>query len=188
MARYWLHNGFLQVEGEKMAKSLGNFVTIRELLQDWPGEVLRLNMLRSHYRQPTDWTVAGLEESWKVLESWTSSTEFVAGGEGTFGPSVLESLSDDLNTPQMITELHALHGKGDFAALAGNLQALGFKQRPESRRTIDKEKVDALVAERSQARKTRNFAEADRIRKELAAMGVELEDHRDGPTTWKVKR
>ena len=70
MAQVWMHNGFLQVEGEKMAKSVGNFVTIRELLADWPGEVLRLNMLRSHYRQPIDWTVKGLEESTKVLDDW----------------------------------------------------------------------------------------------------------------------
>ena len=67
MANYWMHNGFLQVEGEKMSKSLGNFFTIRDLLKDWPGEVLRFNMLRTHYRQPIDWTIKGLEESWKVL-------------------------------------------------------------------------------------------------------------------------
>src|SRR5674476_1409999 len=70
MANYWMHNGFLQVEGEKMSKSLGNFFTIHDLLADWPGEVLRLNMLRTHYRQPIDWTVKGLEESWKTLDDW----------------------------------------------------------------------------------------------------------------------
>src|SRR5215469_12519165 len=76
LARYWMHNGFLNVEGEKMSKSLGNFVTINELLKDWPGEVLRLNMLRTHYRQPMDWTVKGLEESWKMLDAWTEGAEF----------------------------------------------------------------------------------------------------------------
>ena len=70
MANYWMHNGFLQVEGEKMSKSLGNFVTIRELLNDWPGEVLRLNMLKTHYRSPIDWTLKGLEESKRVIDSW----------------------------------------------------------------------------------------------------------------------
>ena len=70
MANYWMHNGFLQVEGEKMSKSLGNFFTIHDLLADWPGEVLRFNMLRTHYRQPIDWTVKGLEESWKTLDDW----------------------------------------------------------------------------------------------------------------------
>ena len=74
MANYWMHNGFLQVEGEKMSKSLGNFVTIHEVLNDWPGEVLRLNMLRTHYRQPIDWTVGGLKESWKILDGWTTSS------------------------------------------------------------------------------------------------------------------
>ena len=70
MANFWMHNGFLQVEGEKMSKSLGNFFTIRELLDDWPGEVLRFNMLRTHYRQPLDWTVKGLEESQRILDDW----------------------------------------------------------------------------------------------------------------------
>src|SRR5690242_4465785 len=73
MANFWMHNGFLQVEGEKMSKSLGNFFTIHDLLKDWPGEVLRLNMLRTHYRQPLDWTVKGLEESSTILDSWYDS-------------------------------------------------------------------------------------------------------------------
>jgi len=188
MARTWMHNGFLQVEGEKMAKSLGNFVTIRELLQDWPGEILRLNMLRTHYRQPMDWTLKGLEESWKILASWTAFPQFQQGNDETFAPVILEALCDDLNTPKMITELHALDSKGDLAALAPTLRALGFRHRPESRRAIDKDKVDALVSARLTARKTRKFAEADRIRDELAAMGIELEDHKDGKTTWKVRR
>ncbi|HVZ52586.1 MAG TPA: cysteine--tRNA ligase, partial [Pseudolabrys sp.] len=81
MANYWMHNGFLQVEGEKMSKSLGNFVTIHELLKDWPGEVVRLNMLRTHYRQPIDWTVKGLEESWKTLDDWYWIVSDAAAGE-----------------------------------------------------------------------------------------------------------
>src|ERR1700759_5018254 len=106
MANYWMHNGFLQVEGEKMSKSIGNFVTIRELLADWPGEVLRLNMLRTHYRQPIDWTMKGLEESAKTLDDWYA----LAGPrpERPGGGAVLEALCDDLNTPRAITELHAL--------------------------------------------------------------------------------
>ena len=78
LANVWMHNGFLQVEGEKMSKSLGNFFTIRELLADWPGEVLRFNMLRTHYRQPIDFTFAGLKESWKMLERWYEVTEPLA--------------------------------------------------------------------------------------------------------------
>src|SRR5215475_8663292 len=88
MANYWMHNGFLQVEGEKMSKSLGNFFTIRELLADWPGEVLRFNMLRTHYRQPMDWTVKGLEESYNTLGSLTDWPEFTDGTEASFAPVI----------------------------------------------------------------------------------------------------
>ncbi len=102
MANYWMHNGFLQVEGEKMSKSLGNFFTIRELLADWPGEVLRFNMLRTQYRQPIDWTVHGLEESFDTLVSLTDFPDFVAGQDEAFAPAVLAALCDDLNTPQAI--------------------------------------------------------------------------------------
>ena len=125
MANYWLHNGFLQVEGEKMAKSAGNFFTIRELLADWPGEVLRLNMLRTHYRQPMDWTIRGLQENSKILDEWyalsavTSRKRIIPdGGENRkLHPPVLDALCDDLNTPKVITELHQLrnaivHGGG----------------------------------------------------------------------------
>ena len=106
MANFWMHNGFLQIEDEKMSKSTGNFVTIRELLVDWPGEVLRLNMLKAHYRSPFDWTLKGLEESAKTLDDWYGAAADVEGGQ----PSdvVIESLSDDLNTPQMIASLHGL--------------------------------------------------------------------------------
>src|SRR5262249_9482603 len=92
MANYWMHNGFLQVEGEKMAKSLGNFVTIRELLNDWPGDVLRLNMLRSHYRQPTDWTLKGLEASAATLEDWF---RLAASAQPKISEAVGEALLDD---------------------------------------------------------------------------------------------
>src|SRR5262245_44000368 len=188
MANVWMHNGFLQVEGEKMSKSLGNFFTIRELLADWPGEVLRFNMLRTQYRQPIDWTVRGLEESFDTLVSLTDFPDFAAGHDEAFAPVVLEALCDDLNTPQAIAELHALHRAGDFAALGSTLRALGIRQQPKSRRALDESKVVSLVDARNAARKARNFKEADRIRDELKAMGVELEDKKDGTTVWKVKR
>jgi cysteinyl-tRNA synthetase len=193
MANFWMHNGFLQVEGEKMAKSAGNFVTIHELLEDWPGEVIRLNMLRTHYRQPIDWTLRGLEESWKILLSWTAFPEFASGhGEG-FAPDVLAALVDDLNTPGMMTALHALHGKGDLEALGSSLRALGIHQRPESKRTVDRLEVESLVSARLTARKAKDFKESDRIRDELAAMGVTVKDGKDPrtgePTTaWEVAR
>src|SRR5581483_11594775 len=106
MANVWMHNGFLQVEGEKMSKSLGNFFTIHELLADWPGEVLRVNMLRTQYRQPIDWTLKGVEESRKLLDRW-----YDAIGEEpatAVSNSVVEAIADDLNTPQAMTELHRL--------------------------------------------------------------------------------
>src|SRR6202140_4643192 len=128
MANYWLHNGFLQVEGAKMSKSEGNFLTIRELLADWPGEVLRLNMLRTHYRQPIDWTTKGLQESQKILDEW-----YNAIGDMRILPEimpdddVIESLCDDLNTPNVVTRLHAL--VGEIRAPASALYQLELKRR-----------------------------------------------------------
>jgi cysteinyl-tRNA synthetase len=184
MANYWMHNGFLQVEGEKMSKSLGNFVTIHELLRDWPGEVVRLNMLRTHYRQPMDWTVKGLEESWKILAAWTDGPEFAASKGEEIAQPVLDALCDDLNTPQMIA---ALHSFSDKSQLAASLHALGFNHRPESKRQVDGGKVESLIAARNDARKSKDFKESDRIRDELAAMGVVLKDSKDG-TTWEIAR
>ena len=187
MANFWMHNGFLQVEGEKMSKSLGNFFTIRELLADWPGEVLRFNMLKTHYRQPIDWTLKGVAESFNTLEALTGDPAFATGKEATLASPVLEALADDLNTPKAIAELHALHNKGDGEAVNATLRALGFSQRPQSRRQVDEQKVNALIEARLAARKAKNFKEADRIRDELTAMGIELEDKKDGTTVWKVK-
>jgi cysteinyl-tRNA synthetase len=209
MANFWMHNGFLQVEGAKMAKSEGNFITIRELLVDWPGEVLRLNMLRTHYRQPIDWTIRGLEESSRTLDEWyalsaTTNAKGIFGGEhrGLQSP-FLDALCDDLNTPKAITELHQLrnaavhdHGLPALTAFIGALKFLGFLNetwsnwdaRKHSIRGIDASKIEKLIDERNAARKAKNFKEADRIRDELNAMGIELEDRKDGSTTWKVKR
>jgi len=187
MANTWMHNGFLQVEGEKMSKSLGNFITIREVLKDWPGEVARFNMLRTHYRQPIDWTLKGLEESYNTLRSLTDWPDFTKGADTDFAPTVLDALCDDLNTPKAIAEMHVLYNKGDFAALGQTLRALGFLTRPQSRRTVDAARVEKLIATRLDARKAKNFAESDRIRDELAAMGVVLKDSRDG-TTWEIAR
>jgi cysteinyl-tRNA synthetase len=208
MADFWMHNGFLQVEGAKMAKSEGNFVTIRELLADWPGEVLRLNMLRTHYRQPIDWTMAGVLESQKVLDHWydiVADTPMPIGVDAD--DEVVGSLCDDLNTPSTLTRLHALAGeirscasglhqlelKNKLKASAGFLGLLEFTkgkalEHHPHRRVVDADKVNALIDARNAARKAKNFKEADRIRDELKAMGIELEDHKDGTTTWKVKR
>src|SRR3569833_3085081 len=115
MARYWMHNGFLQVEGEKMSKSLGNFVTINELLatkkysgRQWAGEILRLTMLKTHYRSPNDWTVAALEESRKTLDTWYDIIGDAMAADGEADEAGLAALGDDLNTVAAITRLHAL--------------------------------------------------------------------------------
>ena len=184
LANVWMHNGFLNVEGEKMSKSLGNFVTIHELLADWPGEVLRFNMLRSHYRQPMDWTIAGMSESWKTLERFYAMTEPLANPK--VGAAFLEALSDDLNTPQAITELH----KGGELELAGGLGLLGFSNtqiRIEAKKQVDTVAIALAIEARNAARKARNFQESDRIRDELLAKGIVLKDG-PGGTTWEVKR
>ncbi len=199
MANFWMHNGFLQVEGKKMAKSEGNFVTIRELLKDWPGEVLRFNMLRTHYRQPIDWTEAGLRESKHTLDHWYQLT--AAAEPGIPSAEALEALCDDLNTPRVLASLHELRteaakgARGAAASLKAGAQLLGLLRqsaaawsawRPASF-AVDEDRIAAFIDARNAARKARNFKEADRIRDELAAMGVILHDTKDG-TTWEIAR
>jgi cysteinyl-tRNA synthetase len=207
MANVWMHNGFLQVEGEKMAKSLGNFVTIHELLTGWegyawPGEAVRFNMLRTHYRQPLDWTGVSLDEAHKTLWEWYGDLERHAGKGGVPGP-VLDALGDDLNTPKAITEMHKLHSVGKYASLRAALDFLGFSgERGKIERkafakgaahggsgveAVSDIRIDDLVTARNEARKTKNFKEADRIRDELEAMGIVLKDSPEG-TTWEVAR
>jgi cysteinyl-tRNA synthetase len=184
LAKVWMHNGFLQVEGEKMSKSAGNFFTIHELLADWPGEVLRFNMLRSHYRQPLDFTLAGLKESWKLLERWYGVTEPLAdpGPDAAF----FAALEDDLNTPAAIASLH----QADDLALAGGLGFLGFSNvqlRIASKTRVDEVAIADAIAVRKKARAEKNFAESDRIRDQLLAQGIVLKDGPEG-TSWEVKK
>ena len=191
MANVWMHNGFLQVEGQKMSKSLGNFLTINELLKDWPGDVLRFNMLRTHYRQPIDWTLKSLEESWRILEGFFNNAGAVHAEAGRIGSSVLDALADDLNTPKAIAELHALDRPGAQNELGETLKALGFTgnlSSPKSNAAVDESAVNALLTARLDARRSKNWAESDRIRDALASMGVAIKDNKDGTTSWEVKR
>ncbi len=198
MANVWMHNGFLQVEGEKMSKSLGNFITINELLtstsfggRKWHGDVLRLAMLRTHYRQPIDWTVKALEEAEKTLDVWYAQVGESAG-EGEVAPAVREALEDDLNTVAAIAELHKLT---DTKSLKASANLFGLLQLTQSQwlalkqadLDIDPAEIDQLIADRLAARAAKNWAESDRIRDLLAAKGVALKDGKDG-TTWEVKR
>ena len=201
MANYWVHNGFLQVEGEKMSKSLGNFFTIRDLLKDWPGVVLRLQMLMTHYRQPLDWTRSATEQAATVLDNVAQLTKIMDASAGQIDPGVLAALADDLNTPETIAALHVLIGKarkGSHAAcqdLLATCVFLGIDPRKadlqeilkRQRGDFDEAKIESLISARTAARRARNFAEADRIRDELAALGIVLKDSQGG-TTWELVR
>jgi cysteinyl-tRNA synthetase len=201
MANYWMHNGFLQVEGEKMSKSLGNFVTINELLKKWPGEVIRFQMLMTNYRQPIDWTEKQTENAAIALDSFRHFTTNTDPAVGRISLAVLRALEDDLNTHLASTELHNLRDdarKGDWQAacdlkrtchllgldLTTNVQDILIHQRGG----VDEGKIETLLTARKAARIAKDFKESDRIRDDLSAMGVALQDNKDGTTTWEVKR
>jgi cysteinyl-tRNA synthetase len=207
LANIWMHNGFLQVEGEKMSKSLGNFITINELLQTekfggrkWPGSVLRVAMLMTQYRQPIDWTVERLNEAYSKVVSWYVATSGLAP-EHDVPDEVVSALGNDLNTHQAITCLDALHKNAhkehaNRQSLLNAMSFLGILPEEDVFKKFDvlkrpfgsgdawiKEQIEARMA----ARKAKNFAESDRIRDELLAQGIVLKDGPNG-TTWEVKR
>ncbi|MDZ4791397.1 MAG: cysteine--tRNA ligase [Hyphomicrobiales bacterium] len=226
MANIWMHNGFLQVEGEKMSKSLGNFVTINEVLSGWrdfpwPGEAIRLAMLSTHYRQPIDWTSEKLEQACMLL----SEAKQFGFEDSETEPSAdfVSALKDDLNTPKAIAVLHELSKVARYAGLVpikrvgepvsvmnpdsflprkqllANLRLLGIEvekfEMPRFAREvkINEPKIRSAISARAEARAAKNFAEADRIRDELAAMGIALKDTKDPATgeivtTWEIAR
>lgn len=182
LARYWLHNGMLSMADNKMSKSLGNVVSVGELLeQGHKGEVLRLALLSAHYRQPLDWSAQLIAQSKATLNRL-----YRVAGEATAGePStaVLEALSDDLNTPLALSRLSAIE---DGATLKGSAMLMGLLTQGASAwfQGEGDGRIEALVEARSRAKSDRNFAEADRIRAELAAEGILLEDSAAG-TIWR---
>ncbi|QND50047.1 cysteine--tRNA ligase [Rhizobium lusitanum] len=201
MANVWMHNGFLQVEGRKMSKSEGNFVTIYELLQTeklggrtWPGAVLRLAMLMTHYREPIDFSVKRLEEAERLIAKWPAADI----GDAAPDASVLAALADDLNTVIAIQALHALAQAANadasvlpvFAASAALLGLLPEKVEMDDGVVSE---IDRRVQVRLELLKAKNFAEADKVRDALLAEGIQLKDGKDSATgeritTWEIKR
>jgi cysteinyl-tRNA synthetase len=222
MANVWIHNGHLQVEGAKMSKSLGNFVTIRDLLKDWPGEIIRYQMLMTHYRQPLDWTSSmtaqarlALIKFSRQLSGWREIAGEANRSGGGLYPPFADALNDDLNTPEAISALHALeeeirtagHDAARKEALAQQLMnsfalmgldsLADFEDRlhasEKAQLAIDEASVRERIEARLAARKAKNWAEADRIRGELAAMGIALKDAKNPATgeietTWEIAR
>ncbi|MCZ8178235.1 MAG: cysteine--tRNA ligase [Rhizobium sp.] len=221
MASVWMHNGFLQVEGRKMSKSEGNFVTINELLatekfggRTWPGEVLRLAMLMTHYREPIDFSVKRLEEAEARLAGWLRIIDAAENVQSKVDEKFLGRLADDLNSPEALMRLSVLanYAKGTIAyerggetapdnptkeeataLLKGSLEFLGVTVKKAEVSDDLSAAVQALVDLRLEMLKAKNFAEADRIRDELAEKGIQLKDGKDKEsgervTTWEVKR
>jgi cysteinyl-tRNA synthetase len=211
MANVWMHNGVLQVAGEKMSKSLGNFVTIRDLLdtanfgsRPWHGRVIRWALLTSHYRQPMELSVERLTAARALLMDVAGLIR--PGTPATAPhPEVVAALADDLNTASAASVIHGIaksashdtHAAAQLKASLALLGAYGGESVRElglaSDRSIDTRRIEALIAARQSARKARDFAAADRIRDELAAMGIALKDHKGAApgeieTSWEIKR
>jgi cysteinyl-tRNA synthetase len=205
--KYWMHNGFVTVNGEKMSKSLGNFRTVRELLEQAPGEAIRLVLLKTHYRQPLDFSDEALKEAKANLDRWYRALEgHVSVEPAMIGDEVSAALEDDLNTPlavakigEMVDEVFALAKEPAKArAVAARIKASGsvlgllqqdpavwFKWQPPAAAGLSEAAILSLIDARNAARKAKDFAEADRIRKELAEGGVVLEDKAGGKTEWR---
>ena len=203
-AKYWMHNGHLMVEGEKMSKSLGNFVTVHDLLENWSGEAIRLAMLGTHYHQPINWTEDNLRQAKESLDRFYTALRQSADvtPENVPAPrAVLEALCDDLNTPLAIAEFHNLvtrlnksekkyeraEAKGEILAAAKLLGILEADPEAWFTGSADEDEaaeIDDLITQRADAKKNKDFATADKIRNDLLARGILLEDFKEG-TSWK---
>ncbi|WP_160153854.1 cysteine--tRNA ligase [Microbulbifer sp. ALW1] len=204
--RYWMHNGYVNIDGEKMSKSLGNFRMVNDLLTQYPGEVLRFALLSAHYRSELNFSADLLDQAWRTLDglygALRESQSVEPATADLTGSAFLAALHDDLNTPIAISELHQLAKElnkaesADQALLKGQLLAAGallgiLQQDPEAwfkqsrgGDEISESEIEALIAERQQSKKDKNYGRADEIRQELKAKGVVLEDSREG-TKWR---
>ncbi len=193
-ANIWLHNGFLQVEGEKMSKSLGNFFTVRDLLdQGVPGEVIRFVLLSTHYRQPIDWTEAKSEEARRQLRRWGNLVGNASSDELLPDAKILEALTDDLNTPKAIARLHELSALKEHDLLAGSLKILGFDLNPESLwggawgvPSAWEGMIGDLLDLRLRARLEKDYERADKIRDALNEAGVIVMDRPGQAADWDI--
>ena len=201
-ANFWLHNGFVNVEGNKMSKSEGNFVTVNQLKQKYQGEVIRLAMISTHYRQPLNWTENNLIECKKTLDKWyqlISENNFSFDNE-KISSEVINALEDDLNTPKAISVLHQLYkdcksnDRNTVETFLSSANFLGILMHTSSewlswgkeKLIIDEKQIELLISERKSARDNGNFEKADKIRNDLEHKGILLEDN-EGKTTWRFK-
>jgi cysteinyl-tRNA synthetase len=186
-----MHNGYLTVDGEKMSKSLGNFHTVHDLLADgYKGEAIRMALLSAHYRQPVDFSLDALKEQKRRLDKWYRLTDGVEASND-IPSSVIEALSDDLNTPKAFAALDALANTETAAELKAGLRFMGLLHvdatewfQGDAAGGVDASEIEALIEARNTARANKDFAESDRIRDELLAKGIILEDAA-GKTTWR---
>ena len=186
-ANFWLHNGFLKIEGEKMSKSLNNFLTVYDLIQrDFSGPAIRYNMLSTHYRQPLDWKFERLAEAEKTLIKWNNRIGSM--NETGLPRQILNALLDDLNTPQSIHEMHQLFNNEKFGELRNACTFFGFSSKVTQESALMpahlSEKVDKLIEKRNKARMSKNFSLADKIREDLLSAGIIVKDSGQ-ETTWK---
>jgi len=195
-AKYWMHNGYVTVDGKKMSKSDGNFITINNLKNNFNGQVVRLSILGTHYRQPLDWNLKILETNKKILENWYS---FYSPNDEHISDEIFNILLDDLNTPKFITSIHSLYNKaktGDVKArkdLNSALKFIGlFNENEEQfnvlrkKTKLDLSEIEKLIEQRNLARKDKDFKKADTIRLDLEKNGILIEDLND-KTHWKHK-
>jgi len=201
-AKYWMHNGFVTIEGEKMSKSLGNIILVRDLIEDHHGEVIRLALLSSHYRQGLDWNEKIIHQAKKLLNKMYAILDDLKNIDITLNENLnnneaISILLDDFNTPGLITELNKISKEFNSETsdknlikskllLIGSVLGIFEDQSFNEISNETREKVEKLIAKRDDAKKDKNFDLADEIRNELNELGIEIKDSSDG-TSWNIK-